>query len=329
LRERLAVGDWKDAQGFLEGLRAYELRDFFVGVLSDWSGRPPWLDAWCASSPTSPVPWLIRGVHGVRWAWEARGSTTADKVAEGAWPVFAERLLSAENDLAKAAALDALDPTPWTWLVTTARALQRDAALERERFEQARGRDPDNLSAHRHFLTALCWKWGGSHEAMFAFAREASARAPEGSRLHTLVAEAHLERWVAYGMEGPAADGAVYLRIPEVVAEVEAAWRRSAGSPRYASPVAASDHNLFAFLFWQQLQPARARRGSPSRRSRARPRPARPRQRPQRREAWPPRRPAASQKTWPRSPSRSSQRRSARSGSSSTSARRAWRCSIS
>lgn len=260
LRDSLARGDWKDAQGFLEGLRVYELRDFFVSALSAWPGRPAWLEAWCESQPGSPVPWLIRGVHGLRWAWEARGSTTADKVKESAWPAFVERLVSAERDLQQAAALDTRDPAPWTWLVTTARALQQDAAVERERFDEAVRRDPENLAAHRHFLTALCWKWGGSHQAMFAFAREASGRAGEGSRLHTLVAEAHLERWVAYGMEGATADGAVYLRTPDVVAEVEAAWRRSAGSPRYASPVAASDHNLFAFLFWQQLKPALARR---------------------------------------------------------------------
>lgn len=260
LRDRLAQGDWRDAQAFLEGLRVFELRDFFVGVLSNWPGRPAWLDTWCHSNPGSPVPWLIRGVHGVHWAWEARGSTTADKVADGAWPVFAERLRGAESDLQKAAGLDVKDPGPWSWLVTTARALQQGEALERERFEEARRRDTGNLAAHRHFLTALCWKWGGSHEAMFGFAREASAQAPDGSRLHTLVAEAHLERWLAYGMEAQAAESAVYLRTPSVVAEVEAAWRRSLGSPRYASPLGVSDRNLFAFLFWLQLQPARARR---------------------------------------------------------------------
>ena len=260
LRERLASGEWRDAQAFLDGLRVFELRDFFVSVLSDWPDRPAWLDSWCHSVPGSPVPWLIRGVHGVHWAWEARGSTTADKVEGGAWPVFVERLQGAESDLHKAAGLDVEDPGPWSWLITTARALQQDASLERERFEEARRRDPDNLAAHRHFLTALCWKWGGSHDAMFGFAREASAAAPEGSRLHTLVPEAHLERWLAYGMEGQAAAGGVYLRTPDVVAEVEAAWRRSLGSPRYASPLGVSDRNLFAFVFWQQLQPARARR---------------------------------------------------------------------
>jgi len=182
LRAQIEAGNWRDAQAFLESLRDWGLRDFFVDVLGDWSGRPPWLDTWCHSSPGSPVPWLIRGVHGVRWAWEARGASTADKVAEDAWPVFVSRLEAAESDLQKAAGLDVRDPAPWSWLITTARGLQREATVERQRFQEAQRRDPLNRSAHVHMLTALCWKWGGSHDAMFDFARQTSAAAPE-SRL--------------------------------------------------------------------------------------------------------------------------------------------------
>jgi hypothetical protein len=261
LRRNLERGDWKPVQKFLEATRGWEQRDFYVGVFAEWKGRPPWLDAWCEGASGSAIPWLVRGAHGVRWAWEARGSSTAEKVQGSAWPAFFERLEGAEADLGKAAELDPADPTPWSWLITTAIGRQQETAVRRQRFEEARRRDPTCLSAHARLLNGLTWKWGGSHEEMFSFAREASAAAAQGSPLHSLVARAHVERWLAFGMEQHEEGLKTYLRTPEAVRDVEQAWARSVGSAR-ARPFLGGigERNLFAFCFWQQKEPGKARR---------------------------------------------------------------------
>ena len=260
---RLALGkrQWRQAEAILNSTRDWDLRDFFVAAASEWEGRPEWLDAWCDASPGSPFPWLVRGAHSVNWAWEARGGGTGDTVREDAAASFLSRLQAAEHDLLRAAEIDPLDPTPWSRLITVAQGLDRDLSARRDRFEEAARRDPLNVNAHLRVMVAVSWKWGGSHEEMFAVARDAVARAPEGHPLHVISAEAHIERCVAYGMEGEPEAFEVYLRTEAAVRDIEAAWSRSIGSPRWRpTATAVRRHNTFGFCFWRLRQAERTRK---------------------------------------------------------------------
>jgi hypothetical protein len=252
LRSQLEQGQWQNAEAVLDKLRDWDERAFLVGALAEWPGRPAWLDDWYRKrSLQSSVPGLIRGAHSIYWAWEARGSHTGDKVAEDAWKVFYSRLQKAEMDLEEAAFKNMDDPTPWAFLITSGMGRQAGAELTGKRFEQAIRRDPDNRSAHYRMLGALTAKWGGSHEAMFSFAREATAKAPPGSSLHVMVPQAHIERWLAYALEKDNRGFAQYLRRPEVKQEILTARERFVQAAPAAPAFAAGEHNILAFALWK------------------------------------------------------------------------------
>jgi hypothetical protein len=193
---QLGQGRWQEFHDFLGSLTDWELRQFYVFGLSGISGRPAWIDEWVAARPRSSLPMLFRGAHGINWAWEARGSARAKYVKEDAWPLFHGRLVEADRDLAKAAALDDRDPAPYAMSTITARGLSLGQEEVKRRFEQAHIRNPLHQPACSSALQGFARKWGGSHEAMFQFARWAAGQAPDGHRAHRLIALAHIEMWL-------------------------------------------------------------------------------------------------------------------------------------
>lgn len=246
---QLGQGRWENFHDFLENLTDWELRQFYVVELSRISGRPEWVDEWVDARPGSSLPVLFRGSHGINWAWEARGGARAKYVQKDAWPLFHGRLVEADRDLARAAALDDRDPAPNAMSVTVARGLSLGQAEIRRRFEQAHSRQPLNAPACTQALQGFARKWGGSHDAMFEFARWASGQAPEGHAAHKLIALAHIEMWMDAEQGEPQQ---TYFRADAVKQEVMAAARRSILSPQYVrngTVLSWVDRNVFAFCF--------------------------------------------------------------------------------
>jgi hypothetical protein len=98
-------------------------------------------------------------------------------------------------------------------------------------------------------LQGLGRKWGGSHEAIFEFARWASGQAPDGHSGHKLIALAHIEMWLDAEKGEPQR---TYFVAKPVKQEVMAAARRSILSPNYSrdgSVLSWPDRNIFAFCF--------------------------------------------------------------------------------
>jgi hypothetical protein len=246
---QLGQGRWQEFHDFLESLTDRELRYFYVNELSRISGRPEWVDEWIAAKPGSSLPLLFRGSHGINWAWEARGSARAKYVQEDAWPLFHGRLVEADRDLAKAAALDDRDPDPHAMSVTIARGLSLGPAEVKRRFEQAHSRHPLYGPACTQALQGIARKWSGSHDAMFEFARWASGQAPDGHSAHKLIALAHIEMWLDAEKGEPQQ---TYFRTEPVKQEVMAAARRSILSPNYernGTVLSWPERNTFAFCF--------------------------------------------------------------------------------
>lgn len=190
---------------------------------------------------------MFRGSHGINWAWEARSAAQAKYVQEDAWPLFHRRLVEADQDLARAAALDDRDPAPHALSVTVARGLSLGQPEVKRRFELAHGRQPLNSPACTQALQGLARKWGGSHAAMFEFARWASGQAPDGHGAHKLIALAHIEMW----MDAEEEQQPAYFNAEPVKAEVWAA-RRSILSPDYrrdATALSWGERNIFALCF--------------------------------------------------------------------------------
>lgn len=254
-RAGLAEGRWQEFHDFLETTRDWDShsRDFYLGRLPDIEGRPVWLDEWAAARPQSPLPPLFRGCQGVNWAWQARGSGRANTVAQDAWQVFYSRLVDADRDLARAAAMDDADPTPHARSIAIATGLNLGQAEKRRRFGEAIRRYRWHRTAHTLMIQALAAKWSGSNEEMFEFAQSASAQAPDGHSVHVVIPLAHLEKWLNLPRESD--DGKAlqqqYFRGGAVGAEIIRAADQSIRSPRYlGNRFTPSDRNIFAMCFW-------------------------------------------------------------------------------
>lgn len=247
--DELRSGDHETALRRYYGLPSGQLREFYVSaatdedMLDDGEPRAPqWADALVERFPGAAVAWTIRGGTKVAAAWAARGGGRAHTVDESAWPTFFEQLNEAEQDLHRAIAMDADDPTPWIELLPAGMGLQIPKEEIRARYDEAVRRAPDLFRAHGLLLQALCAKWGGAHEEMFRFARTVATASPDGSLNHVLVIEAHLEQWIDLGCK----PSEYFPRGP--VKEIRTAAARSVMHPAFVDtpqfPYAASARNV-------------------------------------------------------------------------------------
>lgn len=268
LRLEMPRGHFAGVEAVLRDFRDPDDRTVLLEGISDWIGRPDWLLGWIKSCPDSAAAHLVTGVHLIAWASQARGTGLGSTVSNEAAEAMHQRLVAADKALKRAAEMDPLDPTPWAFMVRTARGLELDEAETRRRFEFAARLAPQHRAAHSHMLQTLCKKWGGSHEQMFTFAEQASRVAPTGSGVHVLVAEAHFERWLAHHTS-PFKMPDPYFQMPLVrdslkraaAAAFESAgkWGGLSGSaadgngdgPEFAPTIdSIRNRNFFAFCFW-------------------------------------------------------------------------------
>lgn len=218
IRAALAAGDFAGAERQLAKAADAQTLDHWIQACSDWEGRPAWLDAWVQQKPESALARLVRGAHGTHWAWQARSSRSADQVEAAAFAEFFKRLQLAEADLDEAQRLDPTSALPAAMMIRVLTGQQANDDHKRATFDQAISRAPTLVSAHRSMLSATCAKWGGSDEAMFAFARQHAVRSPA---LRVLIPLAHIEAFL--GIDDVEQRRA-YARQPKVRAEVEEAF---------------------------------------------------------------------------------------------------------
>ena len=229
----------------------WEERSFVLSQLADETPLDV-LDVWCRFDPTCPEAWLLRGVRRIRWAWEARGGDRASEVEEEAWEVFFQRLHSAESDLLWAAELVPEDPTPYSSLISVAMGLSQGKEAVVSHFKAATARAPEFLAAYSRATHALTEKWSGTHDDMFAVARQAAKLAKPTNDLAVVLIDAHVERWLYFDSFDEDEEGAkAYLHDREVVSEVamlyDRTMRRGRPSKRSGSKGA---FNIAAFWFY-------------------------------------------------------------------------------
>lgn len=231
VRAAAAAGRWPEVRAHLtaaaESGDGEQLTWLAEGVMLT-AGAELWLPDAVAAEPDSPLPLLLTGARHIEWAWEARTRKMAKYVSEEQFRTFHARLRIAEDQLYEVAERAPDWAAPWYFLQITARGLQVGQQAAARRFEAAVRRRPGHPAAHRQQLQQLCRKWGGSHEAMHAFARASMLAAPEGSPLGELVAVAHLEQWLDEEDDNPG-----YLRRSSVVLSLYEAAERSVHHPDY------------------------------------------------------------------------------------------------
>ncbi|OOC53611.1 MULTISPECIES: hypothetical protein [Nocardiopsis] len=139
---------------------------------------------------------LLAGAARIIAAWEVRTGAWAKDVGRERFEKFQSMLPAAYEHLVHAtnAAPDRPDAlNHLQWFGMGAGMPRKDLDFLWERIIE---RDPWHYVSHHSRLQVLCRKWKGSHEEMFAFAREVAAYAHRGDPLLDLVPRAHVERFI-------------------------------------------------------------------------------------------------------------------------------------
>jgi hypothetical protein len=225
----VAARDSATIRAILDGAPDPDTHAYLMESAAEVDGVQDWIGGWIAAEPHSTLPTLLRGCHGVFWAWEARGAARAEYTREEQFREFHRRLRIAENALDEVVDRDPGNVTAWTWLVTSARGRQVAPDEAAARFAEVVKRHPAHVVAHEQHLQYLCAKWFGSDEQMFAFARQATAAAPDGSLVPEVLVVAHIEKWLSL----PRGEDDQYLRSAPVRADMLAAVHKSLFHPAF------------------------------------------------------------------------------------------------
>lgn len=127
------------------------------------------------SAQKDPGPWLMAMLAGQRHinaAWEARGGGWASTVTEEGWKIFHAQIAEARQQFESALALEPDYPEAAAGLITISMAGGTPNTTSREWFDQSVEAQVDYDAAYVALLQDLLPRWGGSHEAMYAFAVE-------------------------------------------------------------------------------------------------------------------------------------------------------------
>ncbi|MFB7777496.1 hypothetical protein [Streptomyces bauhiniae] len=220
----LRGGDWRPAADLMAAVgRDWEHRSLLTFRLADKAADDDtWLLAWEAERPEDPDAAVVRARSAVILAWRVRGGQRAQYTTGEQFEGFRRTLLQAREEVARAAALNPDDPTPYVAEIWLALGLGYPNAQMDDLWTEITARAPHHYEAHFSALQYWCAKWRGSERLATDFAERAAAGAPAGSLLTALPLIAHFEH---DDSDDTAADN-----TPEMVARVEAALKDAAAA---------------------------------------------------------------------------------------------------
>ena len=177
--------------------------------------------------------------------------------------MFGTFLAEAAKHLNAAMQLRIEDPEPYYRMIRVRLGLNGADPEVDSLLEKVRQRHKWHLLAHMDALTHKCEKWGGSHAAMFEFARSRTRNEPAGSPLWTLIPMMILERSVYFTIENDYEGANSWLRSDAVIDELHDAYMKSAGSQMLVeTPLTPVIHNWFACnLVYSNLKVAKEAMG--------------------------------------------------------------------
>ncbi|MDO3387626.1 DUF4034 domain-containing protein [Gilvimarinus sp. SDUM040013] len=105
LLSHLSNEKWDSAEALLKAMSA-DQRHRVIDTLVDETGRSEYFDKWTLNKPGSAFAALTSGYQYVHWAWEARGSGTADTVTNDGIEKFLVRLSLARQAFLESIELD-------------------------------------------------------------------------------------------------------------------------------------------------------------------------------------------------------------------------------
>lgn len=246
-------GDWQPVARMLRqevdvDRRGTQFNTFAAAAGAD--GR--WLDKWLADEPDAPEALTLQSWALVQRAWLARGGRFARYTPAEAFRQFHRILDEAEQASARALAVNPDEPVAWVAALWLAVGQQEGLKEFSRRWDGLRACAPHDRLGHNAALQYLCAKWQGSHEQMYAFARDVTDTAPAGSPLVVQIIQAHIEYALVESHEA-----AALWKRPDVRDDLAVVLRRWQSEGPHSHALALHDHSLLAFALceagmWEQ-----------------------------------------------------------------------------
>jgi hypothetical protein len=174
------------ARSKLSGWRFYPFDSFMdtiIGAGND--SQLAWqLHKWRQRDPGSALAYLISAQYSFTTGWAVRGEDQPDEIPIKDMSLFVDDLGSAAKDARQSISLN--PHIPWSYLLLLRTVSDGDSPLVEAVFRQAIHAFPAYYQPYRQRLYMLTPKWGGSVQAMYAFADRYAGRAPAGSPLKLL-----------------------------------------------------------------------------------------------------------------------------------------------
>ena len=226
IQSALMGHDWPRLADFFNGLPDQNTRSLAYRILADVNGKgtDEFLAKAARNETGSTVARTFYATSLIYRGWEARGGAWGKYVSRAQFASLHNYHRHAESVLVAATADDPGNASAWTAMLDTARGLQLGQAEARRRYEHAIMADPNHFRAQALLLGQLAPKWGGSWDAMHAFATECLHSCPDGGLSAALVVDGHLERWLGLKRGWSALR---YLRQSRVREEIHLAAERS------------------------------------------------------------------------------------------------------
>jgi hypothetical protein len=166
---------------------------------------------------------LIRCAYYAELAKTIRGTGTSDQVGGARFRNSADCVKAALSDMSKCTQLDDQDPTACT-LILKPLTIFSQTELQQKAFAKATVIAPSLVPAHFALISSYSKRWGGSHEASLAFARQAMSKADPGSDMAACLFWAHtLVRTHLSGFDKDVQVARRYARKSQVTGELNSA----------------------------------------------------------------------------------------------------------
>jgi hypothetical protein len=242
VRAAMAAHDWTGVRAVLDTAPPVG-RSMLIGSASEGNDLANFLGDVLRRDPADSAAAAMLGSHLIKVGWNVRTAARAQHVSAEQFAAFHDWLRKAEVVLMDGIARNPADPALWVARLTSARGLQLGLAETRRRYDKLVLTDPHHLPGQLQFLQRLCPKWSGSWEMLHTWCRETMLAAPPGAQQGVLVAEGHLEHWLAE-------DGDDYLRGEPARTELYEAAYRSVWHPEFRrEPGWVGTVSTFAMLF--------------------------------------------------------------------------------
>ena len=179
---------------------AYELYELYKYLANLWNmtneqlkSVESTLNEWCAASPNSHIPWLVRGNFLGSYGWLIRGSDYASNVSNEAMFKFHEYLKRAKIDLEKSRKINSEDPNSSASLIIVAKGLKYSYAQMEYYFSCALKACPGHYGAYWNKFDYIKPRWYGSWSELYEFANESLELSKEYPFLGDIMLEYYRE----------------------------------------------------------------------------------------------------------------------------------------